>query len=84
MSNKLKMTSLVIVTSLLAGCGTTVYRTEAQLYCPPIRTYDPAFNEQLISEIESLPSTSTALEEALSDYIALRDKIRACTIERDK
>jgi len=78
------MLSLVLVTSLLTGCGSTVYKTQLEVYCPPIRTYTPEFNERLALEIESLPSDNTALEEALSDYIALRDKIRACTLNETK
>jgi len=48
--------------------------------------YNEAFNNRLIDEIESLPETdgSPAIVEALSDYAALRDKVRACKEERDK
>ena len=70
--------------TLLSGCASTVYKTELEVYCPPLKQYPQEFNEQLATEIESLPSDDTALVEALSDYIALRDKIRACIKERDK
>jgi len=47
--------------------------------------YDSQFNNRLADEIESIPVTdgNTAVVEALSDYAALRDKIRACRKERD-
>lgn len=46
--------------------------------------YDVAFNNRLADEIENLPPDSTAISEAISNYAALRDKIRACRKERDK
>jgi hypothetical protein len=66
--------------SLLSGCATTVYKTEIEVYCPPIIEYAREFNDQLITEIESLPETdgSIAVVDALSDYAALRDKLRKC------
>jgi len=71
---------------LLTGCANTAYKTEVEVYCPPIAEYDDAFNYKLLDEIESLPDTygHPAIVEALSDYAALRDKIRACKNERDR
>ena len=71
--------------TLLTGCAGAVYKTEVEVYCPPIVEYNDEFNVKLLDEIESLPETdgSPAVVEALSDYAALRDKIRACKIERD-
>ena len=80
------MLPLVIVTSLLSGCASTVYKTELEVYCPPIVEYNGEFNNKLLDEIESLPVSDghQAIVEALSDYAALRDKIRACVEERNK
>jgi hypothetical protein len=71
--------------TLLTGCAGAVYKTEVEVYCPPIVEYNDEFNVKLLDEIESLPETdgNPAVVEALSDYAALRDKIRACKIERD-
>lgn len=70
----------------LSGCASTVYKTELEVYCPPIVAYKPEFNSRLADEIESLPDTNgnPAIVDALSDYASLRDKIRACQKERDK
>lgn len=80
------MLPLVLVTSLLSGCASTVYKTELEIYCPDIVNYDRQFNDRLLDEIESIPPSDghSAIVEALSDYAALRDKIRACVKERDK
>jgi hypothetical protein len=82
---KLKVISLVALMTLLTGCAGAVYKTEVEVYCPPIVEYNDEFNVKLLDEIESLPETdgNPAVVEALSDYAALRDKIRACKIERD-
>jgi len=74
------MTGLV----LLTGCAGTVYRTKLEIYCPPIAEYSPEYNQKLADEIDSLPASSTALETALTDYVNLRDRIRACDEEKDK
>jgi len=72
------------LTLLLIGCGQTDYNTKLEVYCPAHKQYDEDFNNQLANEIESLPSTATALPEALSDYSNLLDKVRRCAIGRDK
>lgn len=46
--------------------------------------YSPEYNQKLADEIDSLPAESTALETAIADYVALRDRIRACDEEKDK
>ncbi len=73
------MTALV----LLTGCGETVYRTKLEVYCPPIKQYSPEFNQKLADEIDSLPAQSSAVEEAMKNYIYLRDRIRLCNTEKD-
>ena len=83
---KLRAISLVLLPILLTGCAGAVYKTEVEVYCPPIVEYNEDFNNKLIDEIESLPETDggPAIVEALSDYAVLRDKVRACKKERDK
>lgn len=81
---KLKVISLLIGTILLSGCATTVYETVVEPYCPPIKIYNEAFNNRLADEIENLPPDSEAIEEAISNYIVLRDKLRACEEQADK
>lgn len=63
---------------LLNACANTVYKTEVEVYCPSIKTYSMDFNHRLADELEALPSDSRAIDEAISNYIVLRDKIRAC------
>ena len=75
---KLKVISLLIGAILLSGCATTVYKTVVEPYCPPIKNYSEAFNHRLADEIENLPPDSRAIEEAISNYVVLRDKLRAC------
>ena len=45
--------------------------------------YDDRFNNQLADEIDGLPPDSRAIEEAMKNYIYLRDRIRRCEAERD-
>ena len=77
------MVALLIGTVLLSGCAKTVYRTQLEIYCPPITVFDENFNNKLADELESLPSDATAIPEALSNYVYLRDRVRQCQIERD-
>ena len=46
--------------------------------------FDEDFNNKLADELESLPSDATAIPEALSNYVYLRDRVRQCQIERDQ
>lgn len=78
------MTLLLIGTALLTGCGTTVYRTNVEVYCPQIKQYTPEFNAKLADEINNLPADSTAVEEAIKNYTYLRDRVRRCNIEKEK
>lgn len=75
---------LLIVLVSLSGCAATVYRTQLEIYCPSIKQYSEDFNNKLADELESLPSDSRAIEEAMGNYIYLRDRIRRCEEEKDK
>ena len=75
---------LLIVSLSLTGCAETVYRTQLEIYCPAIKQYSEDFNNKLADELESLPSDSRAIEEAMGNYIYLRDRIRRCEEEKDK
>jgi hypothetical protein len=80
----MKKTILLIVIASLTGCGTTVYRTNLEVYCPEIRQYTPEFYARLADEIDNLPADSTAVEEAIKNYTYLRDRVRRCNIEKEK
>ena len=69
---------------MLSGCANTVYKTEVEVYCPSIKSYSEAFNNRLADEIEDLPADSEAIGEAISNYIVLRDKIRACNKQAEE
>ena len=75
---------LLIVLVSLGGCAETVYRTQLEIYCPSIKQYSEDFNNKLADELEQLPSDSRAIEEAMGNYIYLRDRIRRCEEEKDK
>jgi len=49
-----------------------------------LKQYDERFNNQLADEIESLPAEATAIDEAVKNYIYLRDRIRRCEEEKDE
>ena len=80
----MKLTILLTASLLLTACAQTVYRTKLEIYCPTIKQYDERFNNQLADELESLPAASTAIDEAVKNYIYLRDRIRRCEEEKDK
>ena len=75
---------LLIGSLLLTGCVQTVYRTQLEIYCPALKQYSEAFNNNLADEIESLPPDNRAIEEAIGNYVYLRDRIRRCHEEKDK
>jgi hypothetical protein len=60
-----------------------VYKTELEVYCPPLKQYTEAFNRQLSEEIVELKPSQEAIVTVISDYVALRDQIRACEKARD-
>ena len=75
---------LLIVSLSLTGCAETVYRTQLEIYCPSLKQYSEDFNNKLADELEKLPSDSRAIEEAMGNYIYLRDRIRRCEEEKGK
>ena len=68
---------------LLSGCGETVYRTNLEVYCPPIEQYSSEFNQELADELDALYGDQTTIQMAIADYAKLRDRIRACEKEKD-
>ena len=80
----MKKILLLTVLVSLSGCGGTVYRTNLEIYCPALKKYSEEFNTKLANEIENLPRDSRAIEEAMGNYIYLRDRIRRCEEEKDK
>ena len=80
----MKLTILLIASLSLTGCAQTVYRTQLEIYCPQLKQYDERFNNQLADELESLPAEATAIDEAVKNYIYLRDRIRRCEEEKDE
>ena len=74
----------IVAVGLLTGCEGTVYRTNLEVYCPPMKNYSQEFNEALAGELDALPGSYEAIPDTISDYAKLRDRIRACETERDK
>jgi hypothetical protein len=68
---------------LLTGCERTVYRTNLEVYCPPLKSYSTDFNEILAAELDVLDEDYEAIPEVVTDYIKLRDRIRVCEQEKD-
>ena len=79
----MKLILLLTAALSLTGCAKTVYRTQLEIYCPLIKQYDERFNNKLADELESLPPESAAIDEAVKNYIYLRDRIRRCSEEKD-
>lgn len=67
----------------LTGCAGTVYRTQLEVYCPPLTEYSPEWNHALADELDALPQGYAAIPMAITDYAKLRDKIRRCEQERE-
>ena len=80
----MKLILLLTAALSLTGCAKTVYRTQLEIYCPQIKQYDERFNNQLADELDRLPASNTAIDEAVKNYIYLRDRIRRCEEEKDK
>ena len=75
---------LLTVLASLTGCAKTVYKTQLEIYCPQIKQYDEQFNQKLANEIDTLPTEFRAIEEAIGNYVYLRDRIRRCEAEKDR
>ena len=73
----------MIAVTLVSGCATKVYRTQLEVYCPPITQYSEEFNTALANELDALPQTYSTIPMAVMDYAKLRDRIRACEQEKD-
>ena len=56
----------------LTGCAGTVYRTQLEVYCPPLYTYSEEFNSELADEIDALPDDFNAIPAVITDYISKR------------
>lgn len=68
----------------LSGCAKTVYRTEVEVYCPPMVQYSPEWNNALADELDALPQGYASIPMAITDYAKLRDRIRTCEKEKEK
>ena len=73
----------IVAAVLLTGCGGTVYRTQLEVYCPPIEKYSTEHNNDLADELDALPEGAYAIPSTIADYAKLRDRIRACENEKD-
>lgn len=80
----MKKIALLIASLSLTGCAETVYRTDLEIYCPPIENYSEDFNETLAAELDVLNEEYEAIPEVVTDYILLRDRIRQCNAEKEK
>jgi len=79
-----KIIPLILGVALLTGCAGTVYRTQLEVYCPPLQSYDQEWNEALASELETLGNGYEFIPMVISDYAKLRDKVRRCEEEKEK
>lgn len=74
----------MIATVFLTGCAGTVYRTQVEVYCPPLEQYSQEWNHTLADELDGLPEGYHNIPMAIADYAKLRDRIRRCEEEREK
>ena len=65
---------LLLALSLLTGCE-TVGSDTCQLL--PLKAYGPIFSMGLADEVQAAPANAV-WPMALTDYVALRDAVRAC------
>jgi hypothetical protein len=75
---------LILGVALLTGCAETVYRTQLEVYCPPLQSYDQEWNESLAEELETLGEDYAFIPMVIADYAKLRDKVRRCEQEKEK
>ena len=80
----MKILTLLALTTSLTGCAETVYRTQLEVYCPPLAQYTPEWNNGLADELDALPDDSTRIPLAITDYARLRDRIRLCEKEKEE
>jgi hypothetical protein len=62
----------IIIGSSLYGCSSVPHAV-----CPPLKDYPESFSNRLANEMEAMPADSATVE-AIGDYVALRDSVRAC------
>lgn len=70
--------------TLLSGCVKTVYETKLEVHCPLLKVYTKEHNQKLSDELQSMANKYPRTVTTISDYIALRDQIRACESARIK
>jgi hypothetical protein len=66
------MLALMTLALLTSGCATAVFDKRA---CPVERSYS---RQQQIAIADELKSAGPAIKGAMTDYLKLRDKVRAC------
>lgn len=71
-SRKIPLAIWGTVCLLASGCTSVPVA-----HCPPLKTYPPEFSQRLADEVDAMPADSATVE-AIGDYIALRDSVRAC------
>jgi hypothetical protein len=70
---------LPIATLSLLGCART--SSDPSRACPPIVSYDDAFQNHVADELMQLPADA-AMDTLVADYMSLRDQLRACRGEK--
>jgi hypothetical protein len=68
---------IVVAFSVCAIFAQTACTSVPVAQCPPLKSYPPEFSQRLAGELEAMPADSATVE-AIGDYIALRDSVRAC------
>ncbi len=74
---RLRLAVLVIATSWLTGCATAAFDAVGVAACPPVVEYSREFQARAAEELATLPDGSAILE-MMSDYVVMRDQVRAC------
>lgn len=73
----LRLTTALLMTTLLTGCVTARSSSVVKISCPTIKAYDKATLEKALSEYQRLPAGSE-IKRMIGDYQVLRDRVRAC------
>jgi len=69
--------AVLIVGALSLNACSTGTSSRPLVLCPPIKRYTPEFQLELARALSALPDSS-ALLTAMSDYLELRQMLRAC------
>jgi len=75
-SSKLRLTALVIVLSLIAGCGTAHFERPLPA-CPVVVEYEQNLLNRAADELWLLPADS-AIDQMLRDFAVMRAQARSC------